>query len=457
MTVLHTGCRGTTIADNLFAINTYKSVKISAGRWCMRRGALLHRVTQFLAICVLLQCLPKIIFLNLDYMKYTVNEAGLLVLAWFSSILPVAAGSLDIATTTRTSFAVEVYRDWDAVKAEMKAKKNIQDRAKMFWPRVANSDYSTYWFANITAGGLPVQVLVDTGSADFWLVSPSAPTDATNGVQTWEPSKGAITTPMSGYSFSIGYGQGGNGVSGYVYQTPVCIGAACTVMAVGSATYDAGLGNFPRSGIMGFAFGKSNSIQPEHQPTFMESLQPQLQDPIFVTNFAPEGGSSQIAFGANPFSYVAPLQNITAQSGPGDSYPYSWSFSGVQYFKQGQFLGKFDVVFDTGGPSTSAGESIVRGYYNGIPGVRDVYGDASSWTVPCGTQLPDLVMYLGTAVMTIPGNKFYNGNTATSGTCDVWFVKENSASRGLVGDPFFTQHVVIFNQEASTIQWGKQA
>ena len=353
------------------------------------------------------------------------------------------------------SGVVDVHRNWDALNAAVSRAASGQ-KLDLVGYGPYNLDYSGYWFANITAGGLPAQVLLDTGSADLWLVNPSAPSDATSGVQTWDPNAASNTQQMQGEQFNIGYGQGGNGVSGNVYQSPVCIGQACTTMAVGSATHDQGLGNFPRSGILGLAFQGGNSVRPDQQKTYMESLQPQLNQPIFVTRFSPEGSQSQIAFGENPFNYVAPLQAITAQSSGSAQYPNSWSFSGVQYSKNGQSLGTFDVVFDTGGPMSSAAESIVRGYYNGISGAQDVNGDASSWTVPCGTALPDLTMHLGDALLVIPGNKFYNGNTATSGDCTVWFVKENSATRGVIGDPFFNQHVVIFNQQDSTIQWGNQ-
>ena len=381
-------------------------------------------------------------------MRYSIGTSGLLALGLSSVAVNAAAVPKAEASAAHI---VNVDRDWDSLFTHVNDTRGHRGHHQK---RASNLDYAGYWFASATAGGKGVSVLLDTGSADLWLVNPSAPSDATNGVQTWDPNGAQGTSIMSGYTFSVSYGQGGNGVSGNVYKTPVCIGSSCTTMAVGSATHDQGMGNGVRSGILGLAFKGGNSIRPTQQPTFMESLVPSLSQPIFVTKFTPQSGSSQISFGSNPFNYVAPLQQITIDT---TKYPNSWSFVGVKYEKNGQSLGTFDVVFDTGGPMTSAAESIVRGYYNGIAGARDVNGDASSWTVPCGTKLPDLTMHLGNALLIIPGQNFYNGNTATSGTCTVWFVRENSANRGVIGDPFFTRHVVIFNQNAKTIQWGNQA
>jgi hypothetical protein len=397
-------------------------------------------------------------------MKYCYTTTGLMALVYGSAVTFAAALPSErrapgtTPTTAKPAHIVEAKRDWDAMRANMarKATSHGVETRQSYGPY--SLDYANYWFADITAGGQPAQVLLDTGSADLWLVSPDAGSDATSGVQTWDPTTASDTTIMDGYTFDIGYGEGGNGVSGNVYQTPVCVGgSACTTMAVGSASTDQGLGNFPRSGIMGMAFQGGNSISPSKQNTFMESIESSLSSPVFVTQFTPEGSTSQIAFGSNPFSYVAPMQEVQIDSSSTATYPYSWSYTGVEYSKDGQSLGTFDVVFDSGGPMTSAAQDIVYGYYNGVDGATDVNGDGSSWTVPCGTTLPDLTLTLGTATLVIPGYRFYNGDTATSGTCTVWFVKENSPTRGVIGDPFFCQHVVVFDQQASTISWGNQS
>lgn len=389
-------------------------------------------------------------------MRTSLGLAGLMATA---TVLGSAVPKTKIVTRNPSHaghFTMDVRRDEAAHRAAI-ARKTAPRNGKRdnFGPD--DLSYDSYWFADLVVGGEDVTVLLDTGSADLWLVDASAGSGATSGVQTWDPSTASSTSQMSGENFDIGYGEGGNGVSGPVYSTPVCIGDVCVIMACGSATTDQGLGTFPQSGIMGLAFQGGNSVRPDQQETFMEVLAPYLDEPIFVFKLAPQGGSSQVAFGAIDFDYVAPMQEISVDSSSTAPYPYSWSYSGVEYSKDGNLLGTFDVVFDTGGPMTSAASSIVYGYYDGINGAVDVNGDGSSWTVPCGTTLPDLNLSLGSAILTIPGFRFYNGNTATTGDCTTWFVKENSATRGVIGDPFFAEHVVVFNQDASTISWGNQS
>ena len=380
-------------------------------------------------------------------MKYSYTATGLLALAYGSAI---TIGAAVPKTEDAGVHIMSVGKDWERIHSH--SRRALEGRGQTFGPDKLNYEY--YWFANATAGGEKVDVLLDTGSADLWLVSPKAGTGATQGVQTWRPVKAADTTLMKGQTFNIGYGEGGNGVSGPVYKSPVCIGTACTTMAVGSATKDEGLGTFPRSGIMGLAFQGGNSVRPTQQPTFMESLQSKLKAPVFALNFSYLSDASQIAFGGNPFKGVGTYHKVKVDQ---DIYGASWSVNAVTYSKDGQDLGTFDVVFDTGGPTTTASEPIVRAYYDGIVGAKDVNGDAGTWTVPCGTKLPDLTLTLHGQTLIIQGKNFYLGNKATTGDCQTWFSKENSPTRGLVGDPFYISHVAVYNQADQTISWAKQA
>ena len=121
-----------------------------------------------------------------------------------------------------------------------------------------------------------------------------------------------------------------------------------------------------------------------------------------------------------------------------------------------------DIVFDTGAPQTTGPENVVKAYYSKVPGAKDTSQakDGSGWTVPCGSNLPDLELRFNSggnnAVALIPGSKFLMGNTQKTGDCQSWFAKEGSANRGAVGDPFFIQHTVIYNQQDATISWGNQ-
>jgi Eukaryotic aspartyl protease len=245
-----------------------------------------------------------------------------------------------------------------------------------------------------------------------------------------------------------------------VYADTFSLGpVSVTNMSIGSATSLQGVsaGTF-KSGILGLAFEAGNSVKPTAQPTFMEMLldQQTLDVPVFVCNFK-TGGGGFIEFGRVDDSlYTGSLSTIQAKNSSSDKYPGSWSSEGVKYVSNGRELGTFDIVFDTGGPGTSGPINVVRDYYAQVIGSHDTNGDGSDWSIPCDAHVPDLTFVFDNGVQgSIPGNKMVQKNG--DGTCKGWLVKENSATRGLVGDAFFDSNVVVFDQRDASISWAPQA
>jgi hypothetical protein len=264
---------------------------------------------------------------------------------------------------------------------------------------------------------------------------------------------------MQGLEFDISYGDGKNGVSGPVFQDVFSLGSATVHgMPIGSAQKIVGIdpGTF-KSGILGLGFIGGNSVRPHQQPTFMEALMPALDEPVFVCNFK-MGGGGHLTFGAVDHSlYQGDLTTIRADNA--SKYPASWSAEHVEYVSNGRSLGTFDIVFDTGGPSTSGPREIVDAYYAQIPGAKDISAghDGSVMTVPCDTRMPELQFrFRGGQVATIPGQNLIQGPVG-NGQCRTWFGRENAVNRGLVGDAFFNSNVVVFDQSQATISWAPQA
>ena len=55
------------------------------------------------------------------------------------------------------------------------------------------------------------------------------------------------------------------------------------------------------------------------------------------------------------------------------------------------------MILDTDGNLMSLDTAVVKAYYTAVPGAKDISdkGDASRWTVPCRSKLPDLGFNFG--------------------------------------------------------------
>ncbi|KAL8632434.1 hypothetical protein Q9189_001809 [Teloschistes chrysophthalmus] len=146
---------------------------------------------------------------------------------------------------------------------------------------------NTHFFVTtLNVNGKNVSMLIDTGSADFWLSGPKAPS------AKGEP--GAKLVP--GEKFNITYGHSDAYVSGVAVSTTVKLGhLSVKDFTLGVATKN-GYADKVTDGIMGLGFKNQNEMRPTQQPTLMMVVQQQLQQPVFTLNLKSDA-SGEIEFG----------------------------------------------------------------------------------------------------------------------------------------------------------------
>jgi len=156
------------------------------------------------------------------------------------------------------------------------------------------------YLSPVTIGGQQVTLDFDTGSSDLYVylslsikdcilistrwVFSSALSQQTIGQHTaFNPAKSSSFQVMQGASWSISYGDG-SGAAGTVGLDVVNIGGAtATKQAVELAT--AVSQSFAKDtnndGLVGLAFSQLNTIKPQKQTTFFDTVMPQLAMPVF--------------------------------------------------------------------------------------------------------------------------------------------------------------------------------
>lgn len=137
--------------------------------------------------------------------------------------------------------------------------------------------------------GTPPQTLeidLDTGSSDLWVFSSETAPSEVNGQVLYHPGSSSTATLLPGATWNITYGDGGSS-SGIVVKDLVSIGGvqAPTQAVEIAQNVSAIFTQDPTSdGLMGMAFSTLNTIIPQKQTTFFDSIKANLSNPVFTAD-----------------------------------------------------------------------------------------------------------------------------------------------------------------------------
>ena len=317
------------------------------------------------------------------------------------------------------------------------------------------------WILPVNIGGQTVTLNIDTGSSDLWTASTSMPghqrKTVTTGSELYNPGASATFVNDTGSTYGISYADG-SGSSGYVGIDVIDVGGASVRMPFGICNdlkYGSGESHRDTDGPIGLGFGSENSIRPTAQCTFMECVEPYVEQPIFGTSFKTnDDGFVDIGY-ADTSAYTGTLTGVpvanTSSGNEGQWVVQDVTFgSGTTVFDSPGM----DMDFDSGTASLSVPQAVADAYFALVAG-----GDSSQQTYDCGATLPDFTFFFGTSnsgpkSVTIPGSALVNGN-ATTGTCDTWMdVVTGRANAGL---PFYISNYMIWNQAEPSLSFAAQA
>jgi hypothetical protein len=247
-----------------------------------------------------------------------------------------------------------------------------------------------------------------------WVFNTNLPAAEQQGHTIYDPTKSSTSqNTLSGSQFNISYGDG-SAASG-----PVGVDQ----MDVGGTTVDAQAIGLPDSvsdsfvtgaadGLIGLAFSKLNTIEPQAQKTFFDNVLPDLSQPVFTAQL--KGGQ----VGSYEFGNVdQTLFTGTLSKAAVDSSRGFWEVNSASFAVQGvqgtSAITNGKAIIDTGTSLMLVQDEMVVGYWNQVQGAQ-LNQQAGGVVFPCNAQLPDLQVAIGDQNMaTVSGANMNFANVGT--------------------------------------------
>ncbi|KAB2577688.1 putative aspartic endopeptidase pep1 protein [Lasiodiplodia theobromae] len=307
-------------------------------------------------------------------------------------------------------------------------------------------DYDSLYLCPVTVGGTELQLDFDTGSADLWVFSTLMASNEQTGHAVYNPSKSG--TEMQGSTWDISYGDG-SGASGKVYADKVVVGGVtATSQAVEAATSvsTSFTQDVDSDGLLGLAFSSINTVEPQSQKTFFDTVGSSLAKKLFaVTLKKGEEG--------NENKYTGDIVYVDVDTSNG-----FWQFKpdGFAVGSGETQTAEIDAIADTGTTLLYLPTDVVSAYYEKVENAQysSSYG---GYIFPCSATLPDFSLIIGGAKRTVPGD-YVNYTPAGSGTCFGGIQRDTGIGFSIIGDIFLKSQYVIHDATTTTprLGWAQQ-
>ncbi|TKA71063.1 hypothetical protein B0A55_07231 [Friedmanniomyces simplex] len=312
--------------------------------------------------------------------------------------------------------------------------------------------YDESYLCPVTVGGQTLNLDFDTGSADLWVFSTLTPSSESTGHTLYNPkTSGKI---KQGYSWNISYGDG-SGAAGSVYADKVVVGGVtATSQAVEAATsvssqFEQDTAN---DGLLGLAFSSINTVEPQAQTTFFDTVKSSLAKPLFTADLK-KGAAGSYDFGyIDNSKYTGAITYVPVSTTNG-----FWEFTagGYSVGTPNATTGSIgDAIADTGTTLMYLPTSVVAAYYKSVRGATDDQSQGG-YVFSCSSTLPDFHVAIGGKSFTVPGSYInFSPVDSTGSQCFGGIQANTGIGFTIFGDVFLKSVFVVFDQTQSSPRLG---
>ncbi|PYH90626.1 aspergillopepsin I precursor [Aspergillus ellipticus CBS 707.79] len=315
-------------------------------------------------------------------------------------------------------------------------------------------DNDEEYLTPVTVGDSTLHLDFDTGSADLWVFSDELPSSESTGHSLYTPSSSAAK--LSGYSWDISYGDGSS-ASGNVYRDTVTVGSVSTdkqAVEAASSISSEFVQDTANDGLLGLAFSSINTVSPEAQTTFFDTVKSQLDSPLFAVALKhDEPGVYDFGF-IDSTKYSGSLTYTDVDSSEG-----YWGFTADGYAVGDGDANSdsFSAIADTGTTLILLDDSLVSAYYAQVDGASSS-DSAGGYVFDCSASLPDFTVVIGDYSAVVPGTYInYAAISTGSSTCYGGIQSNSGLGLSILGDVFLKSQYVVFDSEGPQLGFAAQA
>ncbi|KAL2829265.1 aspartic peptidase domain-containing protein [Aspergillus cavernicola] len=309
----------------------------------------------------------------------------------------------------------------------------------------------------ITVGGQKFVVTFDTGSSDLWLINTRLPETSIEGRSAFDPSKSTTFENMQGSTFNITYGDDSYAYGGVGTDTIDVGGVTVAGQAIGLPTQVSAsfLEDSYTNGLVGLGFSSLNTIQPQQQSSFFETIAQVLDEPVLGASLVSDG-VGEYEFGIiDRTKFKGDLVNASVDASSG-----FWKFESAYYKVGSGELQKNDqataTIADTGTSLMLLDQHVVDAYYAKVHGATYV-ASATGYIYPCSAELPNFSIAIGPQhLATVPGSLLGFSEVGTNTTtgeavCYGGIQSNQGLSMQILGDSFLKAFYVVFDLRGPSI------
>ncbi|KAI9821663.1 MAG: hypothetical protein M1827_002244 [Pycnora praestabilis] len=295
----------------------------------------------------------------------------------------------------------------------------------------------------VTIGGQTLMMDFDTGSSDLWVFNTELSSADTSTHTSFNPSKSSTFKQLQGASFAISYGDG-SGASGNVGTDTVNIGGATvTTQAVELATTvsQTFVQDANSDGLVGLAFSKLNTVQPNQQKTFFDNVQASLEQPVFTADLK-HGTAGSYDFGTIDSSkFTGEITYV-----PIDNSQGFWQFDSTRFAVGSQAINAAGgaAIADTGTSLMLVDEAVATAYWAAVPSSQ-LSQEQGGYIFPCSSTLPDFHVGFGATYTATISGSLLNFAQVDGATCFGGLQSNSGQDLQIYGDVMFKSQFVVFD------------